>query len=331
MLADQPDLRVGNQFSQGRAHLGCEPPGRVDVGWVPEEALEKNGGWGAGGSPTHRAGHGRIPVGDHLHVLHAVTAGAPGVEIAGHDDGGDAPAAAAVQPAPPTDLLLRDHSRPGPAKPSGDAGRRWAGSGQPGRDLLVLQVDEIEHGRCEHRLPGQHPGPRTVEPDQVVATGHEPAQGLLHRGPVPPGQSDRRARPEQRGQEVEGRGRTVVEAHPAHVGQVQRFVGGVELLAELGDDREELGRAAPLEAPQDHGQPDPRPVFSGQGYSPAITKVLIGVPQIGAAPVRRATLPCRSCRPESADASAFGRGGPAGRVSAPGGPASARGPQMTER
>ncbi len=83
------------------------------------------------------------------------------------------------------------------------------------------------------------------------------------------------------------------------------------------------------------------PRSSGQGYSPAITKVLIHVPQVGAGltdRVARTSRPPPVRDPPNVNGNAMVSGSdPAGtarstgRVSAPGGPAAAGGPQMTER
>src|ERR1700722_1566230 len=74
------------------------------------------------------------------------------------------------------------------------------------------------------------------------------------------------------------------------------------------------------------------PVFSGHGYSPAITRVLIDVPQVGAGAVRRGALPGgEPARPESAAVSAEAQVIRLVASPPPGGPAAAGGPQMTER
>src|ERR1035438_5421341 len=67
------------------------------------------------------------------------------------------------------------------------------------------------------------------------------------------------------------------------------------------------------------------PLSSGHGYSPAITRVLIDIPQVGSVVPREVQLKQPVVLPELDDGSGAGGSGTAGRVSKPGGPAAAGG------
>ena len=151
--------------------------------------------------PTGRSTSG-IAVRDDRRPRDAVGAGALGVELAADDDRRGLPADPPVEAPPPAHLLFGDGNRRDLSQPlfGRGTGRSW--HRQTGRDLLVLEIVEIDDDGLAG-LAGEHPRAGPEDPDQVVVRPAVGGKCPLHLVAIPPGQADRHRRSHQRGRETE--------------------------------------------------------------------------------------------------------------------------------
>ena len=165
----QSQVGIGDLSGDGRADLLDEEAGGVGVGWVAQGPVEEDG---RGRADLHPAPWLGPPIGSRWaprrpgprpaararsasRALHTTTMAVPR-------------SGAPVQPPPPPHLLGRERACRPTVEEASCRPRAGNGEGQTGRNLVVLEIVQVEHGRRRLGPADQRPRTDTEIPDQVV-------------------------------------------------------------------------------------------------------------------------------------------------------------------
>ena len=146
---------------------------------------------------------------------------------------------------------------------------------------MVLEIVQIENNRSRLGSPDQFPRTYAEVPDEIVGPAGEAAERPGRPRAVGPWEFEGSAGTEQRGDSENTGGRTIVEGDPTHPGQIQPSSGGSKSRRPRGTM--ETSSVGPhWHKPRSVVASRIRePLFSGHGYSPAMTSVLMIAPPIG--------------------------------------------------